>query len=73
MEQIILTELENKIVAQCVKNLREFGYPQVTTENIFIDEVYSMFLISMLSDNEGRSTAIDNSITRIKSLIKTNQ
>lgn len=73
MEQIQLTNFEKKIVEKCVNGLREFGYPNVTKENIFTDYVYSAFFMRMLSDNEGISNYMDGAIARIKSLIKTNQ
>lgn len=34
-----------------VANLRAFGYPHVTPQNILTDQVYKRFFISMLKDN----------------------
>jgi hypothetical protein len=46
--------IKNKIIENGVKNLEEFGYKSVTTENILTDEVYKMFFKSMLMDNLGQ-------------------
>ena len=46
--------IQQSIIAAGVKNLREYGYPDVTTENIFSDPIYSRFFASMLQDNIGR-------------------
>jgi len=34
-----------------IRNLREFGYPDVNAENILTDRVYSAFFVSMLRDS----------------------
>lgn len=44
---------EQKIIAKGVRNLQEFGYPDVTPENILTDEIYSTFFKSMLEENLG--------------------
>lgn len=49
-------EIKSKLLAAGVKNLKDFGYPHVTTENILTDEVYSEFFKSMLKENKGQST-----------------
>ena len=43
-----------KLLSAGVKNLKEFGYPGVTAENILTDSVYSRFFKSMLEDNLGK-------------------
>ena len=42
-----------------VRNLREFGYPDVTAENIGADPVYRQFFRSMLSENLGQGVDED--------------
>lgn len=46
--------LRKKIIDQGVPNLREYGYPGVTKDNILTDEIYSAFFKSMLKDNKGK-------------------
>lgn len=41
------------LIAQAVKNMKEFGYLEVNDKNIFTDVVYKMFFVSMLKDNLG--------------------
>lgn len=54
-----------------VKNLKDFGYPGVTEENIFTDQVYGLFFKSMLqeslSDSRVDSETIDGLIAEIDS------
>lgn len=50
-----------------VANLREFGYPGCTAENIMTDEVYSAFFKSMLDDNKGKSKEVDAEINGLLS------
>lgn len=53
--------IRDKLIAAGVRNLREFGYPHVTADNLLTDEVYSAFFASMLRDNKGNGvdTEID--------------
>lgn len=48
-----------KLLAAGVKNLNEFGYPEVTAANITTDRIYAQFFRSMLEDNKGQSVAAD--------------
>ena len=45
---------EQRLKAAGVRNLREFGYPDVTPENITSDLVYREFFRGMLIENRGR-------------------
>lgn len=47
-----MTERE-KIIKAGVANLKEFGYPSVSAENILTDHIYSQFFRSMLEGNLG--------------------
>lgn len=65
--------MKNKSVREAlvlagVKNLKEFGYPAVSTENILTDRVYSAFFLSILADNRGHGfdKEIDALIASIK-------
>ena len=41
------------LISAGVRNLKEFGYPDVTTENILTDMIYASFFRRMLEDNLG--------------------
>lgn len=45
--------MRDKLIAAGVRNLKEFGYDAVNSENILTDTVFSMFFKSMLKDNLG--------------------
>lgn len=57
-----------KLIAAGVRNLKEYGYPSVTAENILTDRIYSAFFKSMLEDNKGKGVdaEIDALLTRIE-------
>lgn len=48
-----MSEIRTKLIAAGVKNLKEFGYPDVTADNILTDLIYGGFFLSMLRDNLG--------------------
>jgi len=58
--------IREKMISAGVRNLKEFGYPAVTAENIMTDSIYRQFFKSMLDDNLGISDAGD---VEIKNLI----
>jgi len=45
--------IRQRLIEGGVKNLKEFGYPGVSEENIITDEVYSRIFVGMLRDNLG--------------------
>lgn len=49
-----VSELRTKLLEAGVKNLKEYGYPACTTENIVTDPVYSAFFVSMLEQTKGQ-------------------
>jgi hypothetical protein len=65
MKQFSEEEIRERLIAAGVKNLKEFGYSEVTNENILTDEVYGEFFNSMLRDNKGHSTRIDKVIDEL--------
>jgi len=66
-------KIKDHLLKSGVKNLKEFGYPYVNTENILTDIVYSEFFKSMLKDNKGQSTKqVDDVIEELLSVIKQN-
>lgn len=46
--------IRRKLIEAGVKNLKEFGYPNVDTKNILTDYIYRKFFESMLEDNKGQ-------------------
>lgn len=54
--------MRKKIIANGVKNLKEYGYPDCNEENILTDDIYKDFFISMLKDNLGVHSEIDKVI-----------
>lgn len=58
------------LLSSGVKNLKEFGYSEVTIENILTDDVYSQFFSSMLNDNLGNGKQIDEAINELQTEIK---
>jgi hypothetical protein len=44
--------MERKLIEAGVHNLKEFGYPAVTSKNILTDEVYSQFFKRMLEETK---------------------
>lgn len=48
-----VTHIRDVLIAQGVKNMKEFGYPHVNAINIISDPVYKMFFKSMLKENLG--------------------
>ncbi len=63
--------IESALITAGVKNLKEFGYPSVTNENILTDQVYKMFFESMLKDNKGQDTQVDKVINGLLSKLAT--
>lgn len=54
--------IEQKLIENGIKNLNEFGYDKVDKNNIFTDLIYIQMFKSMLKDNKGYRTDIDNAI-----------
>ncbi len=63
-------EIQNKIINNGIKNMKEFGYPSVNIENIFTDLVYAQMFQSMLKENLGQG--FDDEINVLLSRIKIN-
>ncbi len=64
-------QIKEKLIQAGIRNLKEFGYPSVTPENIFTDIIYSGMFKSMLNDNKDKSTSlVDDCIDELLSQIK---
>lgn len=55
-------DIQARLVDAGVRNLREFGYPNCTKENILTDEIYKAFFAQMLRENRGKMAAADPAI-----------
>jgi hypothetical protein len=60
-------QIREHLLKAGVKNLKEFGYPEVTTETILTDEVYKELFKSMLEDNKGNGKQVDEVIDQLLS------
>ncbi len=70
-EESEMSDVQSKLVDAGVRNLKEFGYPGVTTENIMTDTVYKAFFASMLRDNIGAAGSnVDSAINDLLSKIE---
>jgi len=45
--------IADNIVERAVINIKEFGYSEVNSDNIFTDYIYSRFFKNILKDNFG--------------------
>lgn len=57
--------MKETIIKLGIKNLKEFGYPDVTEKTILTDEIYSAFFQSMLESNLGVNDQSDKVINDI--------
>jgi hypothetical protein len=63
--------MKDKLITAGVRNLKEFGYPYCTKDNILTDEVYSVFFKSMLETNLGKAgKKVDEVIQELINTIK---
>lgn len=62
-----MTNIEAKLIQAGVKNLREFGYEHVDSENILTDVVYSAFFRNMLKENKG--LGFDKEIENVEAML----
>lgn len=69
-----MSEIRKKLIQAGIRNLKEYGYPDVDDENIITDMIYSAFFSSMLSDNLGAAgTHVDTEIKVLLHEIATQQ
>ena len=60
-------QIREHLLKAGVKNLKEFGYPEVKTETILTDEVYKEFFKSMLKESLGNGKQVDEVINQLLS------
>jgi hypothetical protein len=58
-------KIKEHLLKAGVKNLKEFGYPEVDTKNIMTDIIYAEFFKSMLEDNKGNGKQVDEVIDEL--------
>lgn len=64
-------KIREHLLSAGVKNLNDFGYPKVNTDNIMTDIVYGGFFKSMLEDNKGNGSQIDEVINELLNELST--
>ncbi len=57
--------MRDKIIKAGINNLKAYGYPNVTEQNILTDEIYKEFFRSMLEDNIGKDKLADVEIKKL--------
>lgn len=62
--------IRKEIVKDCVNKLRDFGYVDVNTSNIFTDALYKRFFKSILEQNLCQNEFIDCAIQDLLKDIK---
>jgi RimJ/RimL family protein N-acetyltransferase len=55
-------DIRAALIKNGINNLKEFGYPDVTPENLLTDMVYSNFFLKMLREIKGHKPEIDTEI-----------
>lgn len=62
--------IKQQIISAGIKNLKDFGYENVTSENIIQDKIYSAFFKRMLESNLGEDSDFDKVINELLEEIK---
>jgi hypothetical protein len=57
--------VRDKLISAGVRNLLEYGYPDVNKDNILTDRIYAAFFRSMLQSNRGQGAAADSIIDKL--------
>ena len=59
MKRMKPADIRSRIIDNGIRNLREFGYPKVTPENILTDLIYRTMFARMLKENLGAGAEYD--------------
>ena len=51
--------IQQKLIKNGIKNLNEFGYPDVTEQTLFTDLIYSQMFKRMLEESKGHGFDAD--------------
>ena len=62
-----MKSVRDHLIGAGVKNLKEYGYPDVSTSNILVDEIYVAFFRSMLDANLGLRADVDRAVRELLS------
>lgn len=60
-----MSPLRKQLIENGVRNLREFGYPGCTADNIVTDSLYRAFFINMLGESRGKNPRVDQEIDKL--------
>lgn len=67
-------DIRKSLILAGVKNLKEYGYPDVSDGNILTDVIYAAFFASMLRDNLGAAgSGVDAVIGQLLAEIEATQ
>jgi len=64
--QLTPDQIREQLLKAGAKNLRDFGYPDVTEKNIMDSMITRAFFDSMLDENLGKNPQIDPVILQLK-------
>jgi hypothetical protein len=64
------SQMRDKLIANGIRNMKEFGYPHVGQDNILTDEIYREFFKTMLESSKGYGTQTDRVIDGLLESIK---
>jgi hypothetical protein len=59
-----------QLIDKGVEKLKQFGFVNVTKENIFSDEVYCFFLVRFMNSLKGKNPDLDDQISRFLDIIE---
>ena len=62
--------MREKLIANGVENLKEFGYPDCNETNILTVSIFKAFFENMLQENLGQNPQIDTEIHKLLSEAK---
>ncbi len=65
--------VKKQLIKAAIKNINEFGFQEVDSENILTDIIYAGLFKSMLKDNLGNGSLIDECINELLDEIKNNE
>lgn len=57
--------IKKLIIKKGVKNLRQYGFVQVTSQSILHNRIHALFFREMLKDNLGKQPEIDSDVQQL--------
>lgn len=68
-----MSNIKETLLKSGVKALKDYGYPDVDTDNIITDLIYSAFFKEMLIGTKGKRSDIDKEVDNLLKEIKENE